>query len=146
MVTAWLIHVFNSFETTTELCMCSVLVHVCLVIFLSLVFLDRLVHSISIKWLRSHRACQNPRCAVWKATTLPLYMDDSKLYAGSEWDIEPLIHLTRIYSECIRRSFRLEKCSCMVAKRRKVRWKKSYWLEKAGLMDSTGALFMATQE
>lgn len=45
-----------------------------------------------------------------------LYMDDIKLYARSERDINSLIHLTRIYSEDIRMSFRLNKCGQMVAK------------------------------
>lgn len=34
-------------------------------------------------------------------------MDDIELYARSERDIDSLIHLTRIYSEDIRMSFRL---------------------------------------
>ncbi|KAF7642573.1 hypothetical protein LDENG_00255600, partial [Lucifuga dentata] len=36
-----------------------------------------------------------------------LYMDDIKLYARSERAIDSLIHLTRIYSDDIRMSFRL---------------------------------------
>lgn len=47
-------------------------------------------------------------------------MDDIKLYARSERDIDSLIHLTRIYSEDIRMSFRLNKCGQMVAKWGKV--------------------------
>ena len=37
-----------------------------------------------------------------------LYMDDIKLYAKNERDIDSLIHLTRIYSEDIGMSFGLE--------------------------------------
>ena len=36
------------------------------------------------------------------------YMDDVKLYAKNEQDIDSVIHLTRIYSEDIAMSFRLE--------------------------------------
>lgn len=36
-----------------------------------------------------------------------LYMNDIKLYAGSEQDIDSLIHLTRIYSKVIGMSFGL---------------------------------------
>lgn len=49
-----------------------------------------------------------------------LYMDDIKLYAKSERDIDSLIHTTRIYSTDIGMSFGLEKCSRMVTKRGKV--------------------------
>uniref|UniRef100_A0A8C4WGB1 Reverse transcriptase domain-containing protein n=1 Tax=Gopherus evgoodei TaxID=1825980 RepID=A0A8C4WGB1_9SAUR len=49
-----------------------------------------------------------------------LYMDDIKLYAKNERDIDSLIHLTRIYSEDIGMSFGLEKCGRMVVKRGKV--------------------------
>ena len=38
-------------------------------------------------------------------------MDDIKLYAKTEQDIDSLIHLTRIYSKDIRMSFGLNKCS-----------------------------------
>ncbi|KAJ0055988.1 hypothetical protein NL108_017219 [Boleophthalmus pectinirostris] len=47
-------------------------------------------------------------------------MDDFKLYAKSERDIDLLIHTTRIYSTDIGISFGLEKCSRMVTKRGKV--------------------------
>lgn len=49
-----------------------------------------------------------------------LYVDDIKLYAKNERDINSLIHLTRIYSENIEISFKLEKCDRMVVKREKV--------------------------
>uniref|UniRef100_A0A096LTJ7 Reverse transcriptase domain-containing protein n=1 Tax=Poecilia formosa TaxID=48698 RepID=A0A096LTJ7_POEFO len=49
-----------------------------------------------------------------------LYMDDIKLYAKSERDIDSLIHTTRIYSTDIGMSFGLEKCGRMVTKRGKV--------------------------
>ena len=38
-----------------------------------------------------------------------LYMDGIKLYAKNECDIDFLIHLTRIYSNDIRMSLRLDK-------------------------------------
>ena len=49
-----------------------------------------------------------------------LYMDDIKLYAKNERDIDSLIHLTRVYSEDIRMSFGLEKCGRIIARRGKV--------------------------
>ena len=49
-----------------------------------------------------------------------LYMDDIKLYAKNERDIDSLIHLTRIYSEDIGMSFGLEKCGQMIARRGKM--------------------------
>lgn len=45
-----------------------------------------------------------------------LYMDDIKLHAKSEQDIDSLIHTTRIYSNGIGMAFWLEKCSRMVTK------------------------------
>ena len=42
-------------------------------------------------------------------------MDDIKLYTKNECDIDSLIHLTRIYSNGIRMSFRLSKCGQMVS-------------------------------
>ena len=47
-------------------------------------------------------------------------MDDIKLYAKNERDIDSLIHLTRLYSEDIGMLFRLEKCGRMIARRGKV--------------------------
>ncbi|KAI3374267.1 hypothetical protein L3Q82_006114 [Scortum barcoo] len=46
-----------------------------------------------------------------------LYMDDIKLYAKSERDIDSLIRTTRIYSNDIGMTFRLDKCGRMVTKR-----------------------------
>ncbi|KAI3359072.1 hypothetical protein L3Q82_002577 [Scortum barcoo] len=43
-----------------------------------------------------------------------LYMDDIKLYAKSERDIDSLIRTTRIYSNDIGMTFRLDKCGRMV--------------------------------
>ncbi|TWW73339.1 hypothetical protein D4764_15G0007330 [Takifugu flavidus] len=48
-----------------------------------------------------------------------LYMDDIKLYAKNERDIDSLIHLTRIYSKDIGMSFGLDKCGWMVSRRGK---------------------------
>ncbi|TWW65015.1 hypothetical protein D4764_22G0006620 [Takifugu flavidus] len=47
-------------------------------------------------------------------------MDDIKLYAKNECDIDSLIHLTRIYSKGIGMSFGLDKCGPMVSRRGKV--------------------------
>ena len=44
-------------------------------------------------------------------------MDDVKLYAKNERDIDSLIHLTRLYSEDIGMSFGLEECGRMIARR-----------------------------
>ena len=49
-----------------------------------------------------------------------LYMDDIKLYARSEREIDSLIHTTRIYSDDIGMSFGLDKCGRMVSKRGKM--------------------------
>ena len=49
-----------------------------------------------------------------------LYMDDIKLSAKNEQDIDSLIHLTRIYNEDIGMLFGLEECGWMVARRGKV--------------------------
>ncbi len=49
-----------------------------------------------------------------------LYMDDIKLYARNERDIDSLIHTTRIYSNDIGMSFGLDKCGRMVSKRGKM--------------------------
>ena len=48
------------------------------------------------------------------------YMDDIKLYAKTERDIDSLIHLSRIYSTDIGMSFGLEKCGRLIVKRGKV--------------------------
>jgi hypothetical protein len=44
------------------------------------------------------------------------YMDDIKLYAKSEREIDSLIHLTRIFSKDIGMSFGLEKCGRLIVK------------------------------
>ncbi|TWW67366.1 hypothetical protein D4764_02G0004070 [Takifugu flavidus] len=49
-----------------------------------------------------------------------LYMDDIKLYAKNEHDIDSLIHLTRIYNKDIGMAFRLDKCGRMISRRGKV--------------------------
>ncbi|TWW78234.1 hypothetical protein D4764_11G0003550 [Takifugu flavidus] len=49
-----------------------------------------------------------------------LYMDDIKLYAKNERDIDSLIHLTRIYSKDIWMSFGLDKYERMISRRGKV--------------------------
>ena len=49
-----------------------------------------------------------------------LYMDDIKLYAKNERDIDSLIHLTRIYSNDIGMTFGLDKCGQMVCRRGKM--------------------------
>ena len=46
-----------------------------------------------------------------------LYMDDTKLYTKNQRDMDSLIQLTRIYSNDIRMSFRLDKCVWMVPRR-----------------------------
>lgn len=47
-------------------------------------------------------------------------MDDIKLYAGNEQDINSLIHTTWLYSNDIQMSFGLDKCEWMVSKRDKM--------------------------
>ncbi|TWW67382.1 hypothetical protein D4764_02G0004230 [Takifugu flavidus] len=47
-------------------------------------------------------------------------MDDIKLYAKNERDIDSLIHLTRFYSKDIGMSFGLDKCGRMICRRGKV--------------------------
>ena len=46
-----------------------------------------------------------------------LYMDDIKLYAKNERDIDSLIHLTRVFSNDIGMSFGLDKCGRLIAQR-----------------------------
>ena len=48
------------------------------------------------------------------------YMDDIKLYAKTERDIDSLIHLTRIFSQDIGMSFGLDKCGRLIVKRGKI--------------------------
>ncbi|TKS65715.1 R2DM Retrovirus-related Pol polyprotein from type II retrotransposable element [Collichthys lucidus] len=49
-----------------------------------------------------------------------LYMDDIKLYARNEREIDSLIHTTRIYSNDVGMSFGLDKCGRMVSKKGKM--------------------------
>lgn len=57
------------------------------------------------------------------------------LYARSEWDIDSLIHTTRIYSSDIGMSFRLHKCSWMVTKNGKVARTKGTALPVGNIID-----------
>ena len=45
-----------------------------------------------------------------------MYMDDIKLFAKNEKEIETLIHAVRIYSQDIEMEFGLEKCAMLVMK------------------------------
>ena len=45
-----------------------------------------------------------------------IYMDDDKLFAKSEKELETLIHSMRIYSQDIRMEFDIEKCAIMIMK------------------------------
>ncbi|XP_039892266.1 uncharacterized protein LOC120736309 [Simochromis diagramma] len=65
-----------------------------------------------------------------------LYMDDIKLYAKSEQDIDSLIHTTRIYKNDNGMSFGLEECSQMVTKRGKVVGTKGIKLPKSNIADT----------
>ena len=47
----------------------------------------------------------------------PLYMDDIKLYAMNEQDIDSLIHRTRVFSSDIGMTFGLAKCGHLIVKR-----------------------------
>lgn len=47
-------------------------------------------------------------------------MDDIKLYARSEQDMDSLIHISRTYSNDVRMSFRLDKCGWKVSARGKM--------------------------
>lgn len=49
-----------------------------------------------------------------------LYMDDIKLYAKNQRDIDSLIHLTRVFSNDIGMTFGLEKCGRLIISRGKV--------------------------
>ena len=50
-----------------------------------------------------------------------LYMDDIKLYAKNEQDIDSLIHLTRVFSSDIGMTFGLAKCGRLIVNRGKVK-------------------------
>ena len=45
-----------------------------------------------------------------------MYMDDIKLFAKNEKELETLIHTVRIYSQDIRMKFDIEKCALFVMK------------------------------
>ena len=50
-----------------------------------------------------------------------LYMDDIKLYAKNEQDIDSLLHLTRVFSSDIGMTFVLAKCGRLIVNRGKVK-------------------------
>ena len=52
---------------------------------------------------------------------LQVYMDDIKLYAKNEQDIDSLIHLTRVFSSDIGMTFGLAKCGRLFVNRGKVK-------------------------
>ena len=64
-----------------------------------------------------------------------LYLDDIKLYARNERDIDSLIHITRLYSNDSGRSFRLDKCGRMVSKRGKTVTNKGVELPGGNIAD-----------
>ena len=45
-----------------------------------------------------------------------MYMDDIKLFAKNEKELEALIHAVRIYSQDIGMEFGIEKCAMLVVK------------------------------
>ena len=45
-----------------------------------------------------------------------MYMDDIKLFAKNEKELETLIHAVRIYSQDIRMEFGIEKCAMLILK------------------------------
>ena len=49
-------------------------------------------------------------------TNHPMYMDDVKLFAKNEKELETLIHVVRIYSLDIVMEFGIEKCAMLVMK------------------------------
>ena len=50
---------------------------------------------------------------------LLMYMDDIKLFAKNEKELETLIHTVKIYSQDIKMEFGIEKCATLVMKRGK---------------------------
>ena len=48
-----------------------------------------------------------------------MYMNDIKLFAKNEKELETQIHAVRIYSQDIRMEFGIEKCAMLVMKSRK---------------------------
>ncbi|WP_175564860.1 hypothetical protein, partial [Escherichia coli] len=68
-----------------------------------------------------------------------LYMDDIKLYARTERDIDSLIHTTRIYSNDIGMSFGLDKCGQMITKRGRVVRTEGVELPEGSIADVEGS-------
>uniref|UniRef100_A0A7N8XHF5 Reverse transcriptase domain-containing protein n=1 Tax=Mastacembelus armatus TaxID=205130 RepID=A0A7N8XHF5_9TELE len=68
-----------------------------------------------------------------------LYMDDIKLYARTERDIDSLIHTTRIYSNDIGMSFGLDKCGRMITKRGRVVRTEGVELPEGSIADVEGS-------
>lgn len=66
-------------------------------------------------------------------------MDDSKLCAKSEQDIDSLIHSTRIYSNHIGMPYRPEKCSWMATKRGKTVRTEGIVLPEGNIADIEGS-------
>ena len=48
-----------------------------------------------------------------------MYMDNNKLFAKNEKELETLIYGVRIYSQDIGKGFDIEKCALLIMKRRK---------------------------
>ena len=48
-----------------------------------------------------------------------IYIDDIKLFAKNEKELETLIHAVKIYNQDIRMEFGIEKCATLIMKRRK---------------------------
>ena len=48
-----------------------------------------------------------------------MHMDDIKLFAKNEKELETLIHAVRIYSQNIGMEFDIEKCTMLIMKSRK---------------------------
>ena len=49
-----------------------------------------------------------------------MFMDDLKLYAGSEQGLESMVHTVRLFSEHIGMGFGIDKCTKLTLRRRKV--------------------------
>ena len=62
-------------------------------------------------------------CRFKSGTTINhlLYMDDIKLYAKNEQDIDSLMHLTRVFSSDIGITFGLAKCGRFIVNKGKVK-------------------------
>ncbi len=66
-------------------------------------------------------------------------MDDIKLCARNERDINSLIHLTRLYSNDIGMSFGPDKCGQMISKRGKVTSTEGIKLPEGNIADVQGS-------